>query len=567
MRRGRPPYPDLLTPREQQVLELVREGLTNQQIADRLGISLYGARYHVSEILSKLGVSSREEAAAWEPERGRASRFPALGFVFGWKQVAAAGAFVAVLGAVVVAGILSSGEPSDGLGKVAFIRDGNLWVKTLPDGPVMQLTSEWGASTPRWSPSGEWILYQGSPSLPEDNGLWVVRADGSEERLLQSEVASWSPTADVLALTLPDTTLVVENADGTGRRQVLQPIAGSNSNRDSRSTPVWSSDGRWIIFDEYHADPTRPSEPRWGCTGCGGYSYVGVRAVRADGSNEHEVFSAPISPEGYVALMPAPWWSAYDIGAPAFAWITPTSGNEPADAGGLPLGLMALSVTSSLPDSRAAEATAQLASQEGPGVSMLLFHDFMAVSPDGKTLALVDGVALQDTGGERSAVVDAQTAKAIVLMDLQTGETRPLTGPDIVAVAPAWSPEGERIAFLARPDTGPVGAQGLEGDSIAEQARRIWTMRSDGSDAGPIDIEGVECRHERPQWSSDGEALLFLCLTAEGYASLWQVPARGGTAERVVDEVSLVIASGPLPPFPGRYGNISWQQVYDWWQP
>jgi DNA-binding CsgD family transcriptional regulator len=67
MRRGRPPFPDVLTPRESEVLALLREGLTNEQIAGRLGISESGARYHVSEILSKLGVSSREEAARWQP--------------------------------------------------------------------------------------------------------------------------------------------------------------------------------------------------------------------------------------------------------------------------------------------------------------------------------------------------------------------------------------------------------------------------------------------------------------------------------------------------------------------
>ena len=70
MRRGRPPYPDLLTPREQEVLELLRRGLTNQQIAERLRISLPGARYHVSEILSKLGVSSRQEAPLGREVRG-----------------------------------------------------------------------------------------------------------------------------------------------------------------------------------------------------------------------------------------------------------------------------------------------------------------------------------------------------------------------------------------------------------------------------------------------------------------------------------------------------------------
>src|SRR3989442_14848523 len=62
-KRGRPPHPDILTPREWEVLALLRERLTNRQIAERLAISVHAARYHVSEILSKLGVGTREEAA------------------------------------------------------------------------------------------------------------------------------------------------------------------------------------------------------------------------------------------------------------------------------------------------------------------------------------------------------------------------------------------------------------------------------------------------------------------------------------------------------------------------
>ncbi len=61
--RGRPRHPDILTPREWEVLALLRSGASNAQIAERLGITERTAKFHVSEILSKLGVGSREEAA------------------------------------------------------------------------------------------------------------------------------------------------------------------------------------------------------------------------------------------------------------------------------------------------------------------------------------------------------------------------------------------------------------------------------------------------------------------------------------------------------------------------
>ena len=52
-----------LTAREQQVLALIAEGLTNRQIGERLFISVKTASVHVSAILRKLGASSRTEAA------------------------------------------------------------------------------------------------------------------------------------------------------------------------------------------------------------------------------------------------------------------------------------------------------------------------------------------------------------------------------------------------------------------------------------------------------------------------------------------------------------------------
>ena len=54
--------PDALTPREAEALALVAEGLPNKGVAGRLGVSERTARYHVAQILAKLGAQSRTEA-------------------------------------------------------------------------------------------------------------------------------------------------------------------------------------------------------------------------------------------------------------------------------------------------------------------------------------------------------------------------------------------------------------------------------------------------------------------------------------------------------------------------
>jgi len=52
------------------VLELLAAGRTNAQVAETLGISLDGAKWHVGEILGRLGAGSRGEAARWWRLRG-----------------------------------------------------------------------------------------------------------------------------------------------------------------------------------------------------------------------------------------------------------------------------------------------------------------------------------------------------------------------------------------------------------------------------------------------------------------------------------------------------------------
>jgi len=114
--RGRPPHPDILTPREWEVLGLLRENLSNAQIAERLGITERTAKFHVSEILAKLGVASREEAATWSAPEQRLRRLPGFQWSVKWGLLAKIGGGAGVAAAaggvaVLTWGVIATGSP------------------------------------------------------------------------------------------------------------------------------------------------------------------------------------------------------------------------------------------------------------------------------------------------------------------------------------------------------------------------------------------------------------------------------------------------------------------------
>ena len=63
--RGRPPHGDILTPAEWRVADKVRHGMTNRAIAARLGISPDAVKFHVGNILQKVGLSNRVDLRRW----------------------------------------------------------------------------------------------------------------------------------------------------------------------------------------------------------------------------------------------------------------------------------------------------------------------------------------------------------------------------------------------------------------------------------------------------------------------------------------------------------------------
>ena len=70
---GRPPTSETLTEREVEILGLIAKGMSNREMADKLVISVATVRAHVSNILGKLQLASRTQAALYALREGLAS--------------------------------------------------------------------------------------------------------------------------------------------------------------------------------------------------------------------------------------------------------------------------------------------------------------------------------------------------------------------------------------------------------------------------------------------------------------------------------------------------------------
>ena len=69
-RPAQPQLPEPLTEQELNILALIVDGKTNQQIADELVITVGTAKWHVHNILQKLGVNNRMQATIRAQELG-----------------------------------------------------------------------------------------------------------------------------------------------------------------------------------------------------------------------------------------------------------------------------------------------------------------------------------------------------------------------------------------------------------------------------------------------------------------------------------------------------------------
>jgi hypothetical protein len=413
---------------------------------------------------------------------------------------------------------------NEGLGRVAYMKDGDIWVKPLPEGEALRLTSDGMNSFPRWSPSGKWLAY-----LHGEGQLNLVRADGTGAHVLDHgpvKEFAWSPTADQLAFTLgwgqPDELWVV-NADGTHQVNLVsrQGVGESSGQVESAGSFLWHPMGGKLIYEQWVGGPNQPQ------------TYQGLWEVNSFTGEDRQPAIDTGVPEDNQGVL-AGWMAG---GKLLLVWRN-YLGSAGTIVDGGPLWQLPYAATG----------------QAEPIIDMLTHKDYFSADPTNTgRLAAISGMG-------RETWAD----KGLYLYDYTARTGRILTGSDEAAAFPAFSPDGMRLAYVAMPDQ----ETGLEIEALHQAllGRDLWLIElRAGNPEDPGQSRQLTndpaYRDERPEWSRDGQFLLFPRLDAADNVSLWLAPVVGGEPILVLDSLA-----SDFDWF-GYTGYIYWDAWYDWWQP
>jgi|GEM_PF-1592552 len=412
--------------------------------------------------------------------------------------------------------LVTAQEDGDALGRVAYVQDGDLWMKELPDGEPQRLTEGGESHEPRWSPSGEWLAFR------KGHFVWVMDVSAPEEAFSLETTAgggrggfAWSPVADRLAFTAGNKLQLLEAESGTIEALVSLPQDGEEMHRITN--PFWKPDGTAIAYEQYRI-PAGAGESFQGDHG------IWLVAV-ADGEPARLYDSQ--TPQKGVATLAG--WSG--DGRRFLFWQSPIL-SASAMMDGAPL--YALPLAGGEPLRIGAETV------EGTDTQMLPLPDFLETAAGAPDMVLT-------VGSGRETWVNKRIAQA----EPVAGIMWPITPPEKAAITPARSPDRESVAYAA------------EASGSASRLQRHLEVVDLREDAEPrLLTDDPAYRDERPRWSADGNYILFPRIDEEEQASLWLIPAAGGEAQQVA-------SLSPAPADAGwfaTYGYVEWSQYYDWWQ-
>ena len=407
--------------------------------------------------------------------------------------------------------IVSSLIRGAGLGKVVYVLNGDLWVKSLPDGEPRRITRGGGLSQPSWSPSGSWLAAR----LGTDQ-VWALSADGLQSQGLNGgkpvHAFAWSPVKDRLAYVTGSGAEYGELRLAGGDGKDIKVLVGQNGSAAIQRI-AWSPAGDWIAYQLIRRKPGQETP------------YVGLWTVSADGGRPVELYSGNPTLAGWTG-----------DGRGLLFWDGGNTFSASLMADGAPLKLLP-----------AAGGDPQTLAK-----FVLAFPDFVRPDPSGSARVAVI------TGGNR----EVWTNKVLNVFD--DGNMALLTSSGTAASSPSWSPDGRQIAFVQAKDAGALS--GGEPARLALMERKLWLRDLQTGKSRQLTTDPAY-RDEYPLWTGDGASLLFVRMDKQGAVSLWLLPLSGGDPQEMVDGMSApAISTDPQDAWFGYYGHIDWSQVFDWWR-
>jgi len=407
------------------------------------------------------------------------------------------------------------------MGILAYVKDGNIYVKDLPNGQVKQLTTDGKNHSPRFSPSGQWIAYN------KNDKICLIQISSGETRAMNTnnEVKKfiWSPVSDTIAYITQPGSLFVASSPEWYEHELVPNI--DSRERKYVIALAWSPDGEWIAYSQNKWIKKEPSPE----------IHSSLFKIGKDGSEKTELCCSnfllgktPLQPDEYYASIVATW----SLDDKYILFLSELTASLLADG----TSLMFIPANGGNP--------IKLVER------MLIYSDFLDNSPDGESIAITEG-------GDRCTWIN----KHIVIVDITSGSRSIITDENISALYPEWSPNGKQIAYVAAPDIGSnIGGGDTNKDVMAK--RRIWLVNV--SNMEKLQFKQLTSdqtyRDEFPIWSRDSKYILFARIDTEDRASLWLIPEGGGEPQQVVEELTLT--SGWF----GFYGYTDWNDYFDWWQ-
>ena len=380
------------------------------------------------------------------------------------------------------------------VGQLAFVT-GRAAILDLEHGDAWTLSP----GTPiEWSPSGSHLLA----------GSIVYRYDGVVMSSFSNRPAFWAPldalpgTHDWLAVPTVDGALLTIPLPEGEPRQVLPPRSLGNNDR---GTVRWSPDG-WLAWS------------------------LNTDQLTEAGQFEQMLYVRPAEGDAEVTA----WRLSDDIREAYYQIVDWVPGTRLILAA---RGMLAVSLWSwGVPLVTINADTGEITDL---GAAMLLTPEAYAWHPaQPGLLALAEGGSryLFETG-------------RLVLLDVTIGELRTLSGPDVAAFEPAWSPDGTLLAYAAVPAS-PDAVGG--GDTLEHtlDGRAIYVVNPQSGETHALTHPG-DAVDGWPQWSADGTRLLYT-RQHDGYTDVRVVTLDGSSDELLVTGLA----------DPGcYYGGCGWRQI------